>query len=123
MRVELPSGAWVELRDKLNVEDQRAVQNAVVIEITTDENGNTVQRIPGDHTMARRAALLSRIVTDWSFAAQGIPIPSQNVGGADMIDSAISDLDDMNKLDEEIRPLMEKANPGRRPNSRRPSAS
>jgi hypothetical protein len=111
----------VELRDKLNVEDQRAVQRAVEIEITTDGSGTTVQRIPGDHTMARRAALLARIITDWSYAAQGIPIPSQNVGGADMIDSAISDLDDMNELDEKIAPLMEKANPGRRPNSRRPS--
>ena len=109
MRVELPSGAWVELRDKLNVEDQRAVQNAVVIEITTDENGNTVQRIPGDHTMARRAALLSRIVTDWSFAAQGIPIPSQNAAGKDgvldLLGATLTD-DDYDKLVEAVHEIL-----------------
>jgi hypothetical protein len=120
-RIELPSGAWLQVRSRMTVEDQRAVQGAVDVEIHSDGQGNNVARLPGDHQAARRAALLHRIITAWSYAEQGIPVPSQNVAGVDAVDSVLNDLDDMNEVDDKIAPLMEKVNPTRRPNSRKPS--
>lgn len=120
-RIELPSGGWVQVRSRMTVEDQRAVQGAVDVEVHSDGQGNNVARLPGDHQMARRAALLHRIITGWSYAEQGIPVPSQNVAGPDTVESVLSDLDDMAAVDEAIAPLMEKVNPSRRPNSTRPS--
>jgi hypothetical protein len=120
-RIELPSGGWLQVRSRMTVEDQRAVQAAVDVEVHSDGEGNNVARLPGDHQARRRAALLHRIITAWSFAEQGIPVPSQNVAGVDTVDSVINDLDDMNAVDEAIQPLMEKVNPTRRPNSRKPS--
>lgn len=123
-RIELPSGAWLQVRTRMTVEDQRAVQGAVGVQIRTDGDGNSVAHLPGDHQMARRAALLHRIIVAWSYADQGIPVPSQNVAGVGTVDSVISDLDDMNEVDAKIAPLMEKVNPTRsRPNSMKPSAS
>lgn len=118
--ITLPSGAWIDVRSRMTVEDQRAVQGAVDVEIHTDGEGGNVARLPGDHAMARRAALLYRIITAWSWAEQGIPIPIQNVAGIPTVESVISDLDDMTEVDEKIAPLMEKVNPTRRPNSRKP---
>jgi hypothetical protein len=121
-RIELPSGAWLQVRSRMTVEDQRAVQGAVDVEIHTDGQGTNIARLPGDHQAARRAALLHRIITAWSYAEQGIPVPSQNVAGVATVDSVLNDLDDMNEVDEAIQPLMEKVNPTRsRPNSKRPS--
>ena len=121
MRIVLPSGAWLEVRDTMTVADQRAVQGAVDVEVRTDGEGNNVARLPGDHQARRRAALLYQIITAWSYTEQGIPVPSQNAAGVDAVDSVISDIKDMNEAEEQIQPLMELVNPTRRPNSRRPS--
>lgn len=121
--IPLPSGAWVEVRSIMNPKDQRAVQGAVGVEIHNDGQGASVARLPGDHQAARRAALLYRIITNWSWAEQGIPIPSQNIAGADVIEEGTFTLKDLNELDEKIAPLMEEVNPSRRPNSTRPSQS
>ena len=56
-------------------------------------------------------------------AEQGIPIPENNLAGPAAVESVIWDLDDMGEIDDKIAPLMEKVNPSRRPNSRRPSAA
>lgn len=121
--IPLPSGAWVQVRSNMSVTDQRAVQAAVDVEIRTDGEGNNVARLPGDHQARRRAALLYQIITGWSYAEQGIPIPSQNLAGIDAVDSVLSNIKDMNEIDEKIAPLMELVNPSRRPNSTRPSRS
>ena len=122
-RIELPSGAWIQVRSKMNAEDQQAVQAAVDVEIHSDGDGQSVARLPGDHQSRRRNALLYRIITNWSWAEQGIPIPSQNVAGVATVTSVISDIDDINEVEDKIAPLMEKVNPSRRPNSKRPSAA
>ncbi len=122
-RIDLPSGGWIQIRSKMTVEDQRAVQGAVDVEIRSDGDGNSVARLPGDHALARRTALLARIITNWSWAEQGIPIPENNLAGQGAVESVISDLDDWAEIDDKIAPLMEKVNPSRRPNSRRPSAA
>ena len=121
--IELPSGAWVEVRSTMTPKDQRAVQGAVGVEIHSDGQGASVARLPGDHQAARRAALLHRIITNGSWAEQGIPIPSQNIAGADVIEEGTFTLKDLNELDEKIAPLMEEVNPSRRPNSKQPSAA
>ena len=48
-RIDLPSGGWIQIRSKMRVEDQRAVQGAVDVEIRSDGDGNSVARLPGDH--------------------------------------------------------------------------
>lgn len=120
-RIELPSGGWLQVRSRMTVEDQRAVQGAIDVEISNDGEGKSVARLPGDHQMIRRAALLYRIITGWSYAEQGIPIPENNLAGVSAVESVLNDIDDMATVEEAIQPLMEKVNPSRRPNSRKPS--
>jgi hypothetical protein len=123
MRVPLPSGAWVDLADTVTTAVHRAVQAAVDVEIVSDGSGSSVAKLPGDHLQRREDALLLHMITGWSWAEQGIPIPSQNAAGVDTILATITNVDDSNALSDAIQPLMEKANPTRRPNSRRPSAN
>ena len=76
-RIDLPSGGWVQIRSKMTVEDQRAVQGAVDVEIRSDGDGNSVARLPGDHALARRTALLARIITGLVVAGAGHPDPGE----------------------------------------------
>ena len=103
-RIDLPSGAWVEYRDKLTTEDKWAVDGAY--DVTVNADGVAV--VPGNAGSLKMKAFLGRVITDWSFAAQGIPVPSQNIGGDDVIATAVSDLDDMNALEDAVAPLFEK---------------
>jgi hypothetical protein len=48
-----------------------------------DDGTGAVQDIPGANDDRQRAALWWHIITDWSFASSGIPIPSQNAAGKD----------------------------------------
>lgn len=100
-RTDLPSGAWVEYRDKLMAGDKFAVQNAVVF--TVDPSGE--QKAPAGVENTMRNALLGQIITSWSY--DGIPVPSMNASGADVIGSTM-DIDDYNKLAEEVAPLLAK---------------
>ena len=90
-RIELPvRRRGLRSGRQMTVEDQRAVQGAVDVEIHTDGQGTNIARLPGDHQAARRAALLHRIITAWSYAEQGIPVPSQNIAGVDAVDSVLN---------------------------------
>ena len=123
MRIDLPSGAWVEVRDNLNADDYYAVQGAVDVEVSSDGSGASVARLPGNHQLRRQDALLAEIITGWSYTEQGIPVPSQNAAGAAAIRSVIGGggkLDDYRELADAVEPLVEKVNPSRRPNSRKP---
>jgi hypothetical protein len=97
-RIELPSGNWVEYRDNLMAKDKFAVQDAVILTITS----NDVQEVTGAIQMRMRNALLRQVITGWSFA---LPIPSMN-GGADIGDTL--SLDDYNVLEEAVDPLLQK---------------
>jgi len=118
MRIDLPSGAWVDIRDKLTADDRFAVQDAIQIDLEVADNGQagTLRRISGGNVDKMRKALLGRVITGWSFAEQGMPIPSQNQAGAEIIGTL--DIDDYGILADAVQPLMDKANPnlGRRPN-------
>ncbi len=102
MRVDLPSGNWIELRDKLMAADRFAVQDSIVLTLT----GNDRQEIGAGIQNRMRNALLGQIITGWSF--DGYPIPSQNaLAGIDIIGSTL-DIDDYNFLAEKVQHLLDK---------------
>lgn len=119
-RIELPSGAWLDVRDDYKGTDRKKVRRAIKLSVTTDG----VQEMAGDVDDVMRDAMLTEITTDWSLAAQGIPIPS--VPGADgkprtdVIAESLSS-EDYGNLQEQAQPLLEKVLGRSRPNS--PSAN
>ena len=118
MRIDLPSGGWVEVREDLKAKDRFAVQQAVDLTYDTAEGKQTYTLNISDRM---RLALLGLIITDWSFAASGVPIPANNPGGTDIIGEAL-DLDDYDALEKGIEPLFAKVR-GRSavPNSGKPA--
>ena len=116
-RLELPSGAWVEFRDELKVKDRFAVQEVAKVDIR--EEGNSTSFLAMQNDM--RNALLSRIITAWSYP---VPVPSQNhFQAADVIIGDQMDLDDYAALEEAVQPLMDKiAGRGTTANPKKPSS-
>lgn len=102
-KVDLPSGAWVEIRTELLVRDRFIVQEAA--RATLDETGSSqVSYLAMQNDM--RNALLGRIITAWSYQ---VPVPAQNsFAAADVIIGDHMDLDDYAALEREVEPLMEK---------------
>ena len=74
MRIDLPSGAWVEVRDPETFKgsDRKKVRKSIRLSVTRDG----VQEMTGDIDDVMRDALLTQIITSWSLAEQGIPLPS-----------------------------------------------
>ena len=116
MKVELPSGETIELRDKLKAKDKFAVQSAVSL---TMNAGGTIanQQVSGNTMTLMETALMSRLIETWSLDAE---IPSKHacpecMGNsglwhqhvADFIGDTL-DLDDYNKLEEIVTPLLDK---------------
>ncbi len=107
-RTELPSGNWVEWKTDLMSGTRFAVKSAVVHEISGTPGGNeVVQRSDGANEDRQRLALWAEIITAWSWSEKGIPIPSQNVGGPEVIWTVL-DLDDFDKLAEDTQDLLDK---------------
>lgn len=100
-RLELPSGAWIDYRTDLKAADKMAVQDAVVLEYDDTDK----RKIRGGITNTMRNALLTRIITAWSF--EGIPVPSLNIARAETIGETM-DIDDYNALAEAVAPLLDK---------------
>lgn len=118
MKVELPSGAWVELRERLMANDKFTVQSAVKIELDTATGfQHTAVGLVND----MRNALLTLLIESWSFAP-GVPIPKDNHAGGRVIGEVL-DLDDYNALSEAVEPMLMKVVTGGAPNRSAPSAS
>jgi len=101
-RVELPSGAWVEYRDKLLAADRFAVQAVARVEL--GENSNSASFLEMNNDM--RNALLGRIIVAWSYDG---PTPKDDhFRAADMVIGETMDLDDYTALEKAVEPLMEK---------------
>lgn len=101
-RLELPSGGWVEYRDKLKAIDRFAVQEAVQVEIAP---GGGQKYSVGAMMNDMRNALLGRIITGWSFPE---PIPSQNhFAAADVVIGNAMDLEDYAALEDAIQPILD----------------
>lgn len=101
-RFELPSGAWVEYRDKLMSMDRFEVQDSVILEFRDGGNRASLGMVND-----QRNALLGRIITAWSFPD---PVPSQvrDIAAADVVIGKVMDLDDYNALAAEVQPLLDK---------------
>lgn len=114
-RTELPSTQpdgspnWVEWNDKWMSGVRFAVKSAVVFEMTVSSSGNAreaVQRSDAANDDRQRIALWEQVITAWSFADRGIPVPSQNAAGAQVVWSVL-DGPDFNALAEATQGLLD----------------
>lgn len=116
MRVELPSGNWVEVRDKLMAGDRFAVHDAVDFVITEGQQ----QRVSAGMLNQMRNALLTTVVTSWSFEGFMLPSQARELNGetydAGAFLGGILDLDDYNELAKAVEPLMQKVSLAASPN-------
>ena len=129
-RVELPSkqadgtANWVEYRDSVMASVRFDVKDAVKSVIRADGEGQGYQEVSGGNDDRQRAALWYHIITDWSFAATGIPVPSQNAAGKDgvldLIGATFTD-EDYDKLAEATQEILTRM--VRSPNRRKQSPS
>jgi len=110
MRVELPSGGWAEIREKLRPGDRFALQDAPTVVVT---DGKVVVR---DAAANGTRALLARLITAWSFPGNPAMILGASVDALD----EVMDLDDWDALEDAVAPLAGKAR-GRVPNPSEPS--
>ena len=114
MKVDLSNGGWAELRDNLKAKDKFAVQAAVTV--TLDARG-VGQQVSGNTMTLMTTALLARLLNSWSLDDQlpGAHSCPECMGNsalwhqhvADYIGDTL-DLDDYNKLEAIIAPLLEK---------------
>jgi len=109
MKVDLPSGAWVELREDLRAADRFAVQAVASVELGGKDGKEGAGRTRASFLEMQndmRNALLGRIITAWSYPD---PIPSQNqFAAADVVIGNAMDLDDYAALEKAVEPLMDK---------------
>ena len=110
MKIDLPSGGWVECRERLGPGDRFAIQDGPDVIV---EEGRTVVRNAASNSLR---GFLARIVTAWSFPGD----PAVILGSAKALDE-IFDIDDWDKLERDTQPLFEKARPPQVPNTRGPS--
>ncbi len=109
MRVEMPSGTWAELRDKLNAGDKFAVQSGYTVEWQEGK-----QFLPAGVANLMMRNLLGTIITSWGGPGlEGIPVPAQNFAGIGVLDQL--DIDDYEALSEKASPLLTRL-VGPRPN-------
>ena len=100
-KIDLPSGCWVEYRTELNGGDQFKVQGSFEVRVV-----DGVQVMPSNVQGHMRRALLAEIITGWGGPGlEGIPVPSQNMAGAAILDRL--SIKDTNVLNEAVRPLLE----------------
>ena len=100
---------WCEWRDSVMSAVRFDVRDSVKSVIKAGDDGQAVQEIGGANDDRQRAALWWHIITDWSFAATGIPIPSQNAAGKDgvldLIGATFTD-EDYDKLAEATQEIL-----------------
>jgi hypothetical protein len=113
LKVDLPSGGYIEFRDTLKAKDKFKVQDSLRFKVQDGKE----QEVSGGITNQMRNALLASLITAWSLDA---PLPSADLAAGT---AAIGDMDidDYNALQEAVEPLLEKVS--FRPNRETPSAS
>lgn len=100
-KIELPSGGWVEYRDRLMAGDKFAVQDAVSL-VFQDGGNKASLGLMND----QRNALLGRIILNWSFGQT--PDSVKDLMAADVVIGNAMDLDDYNALADAVQPLLDK---------------
>lgn len=98
----MPSGAWAELRDKLQAGDKFATQSGFTVEW---QDGKQLMPSGVSNTMMKN--MLAAIITAWGGPGRdGIPVPAQNMAGSGVLDTL--DIDDYDALSEAAEPLLRK---------------
>ena len=115
MKVDLPSGAWAEIRTDLRAKDRFAVQDVATVEVGEGRNRASLE-MQND----MRNALLGRIITAWSYP---VPIPENGLQAADVVIGDAMDLDDYGALEEAVEPLMDKIEGRKTADPKKPSDS
>jgi hypothetical protein len=106
-RTELPSGNWVEWDAKWMSGTRFHVKSAVKYELRADaDTGGMVQIADGANEDRQRLALWADRITAWSWSDKGIPIPSQNAGGPEILWTVL-DGPDFTALAEATQGLLE----------------
>lgn len=111
MKVELPGGDWVELRDadRLTGGDRRAYKAAIKFKVAT---GGDMQEISGDVQERQRNAVLRRLIVAWAVRnpANGQMFPIPIAQDPDDPNPVLDDipLEIYDKLIEAIRPHMDR---------------
>lgn len=108
-RTELPSGNWIDWSDKWMSGVRFHVKAAVEFRTVVTTNGNAreaVQVSDAANDDRQRLALWAQQITGWSFADNGIPVPSQNAGGPEIIWTVL-DGPDFNVLAEATQGLLD----------------
>src|SRR5437773_513402 len=82
MRVDLPDGQWVELRDRATHRETKAFVRGLM---EASENAAS----PFDKGLAIKDATAAWMVVGWSFEA---PLPSENAEALDDLDSVMADV-------------------------------
>ncbi len=116
-RIELPSGAWVDVRDKLRPADRWAVRDAP--EVSTGEDGRV---IVANALSATWKAFYTRLITAWSFQypdGRPVPLPAADPS---VLDDYPDDEDDAAALEDALQPRLDRLR-GRRPNPSRTSGT
>jgi len=106
MRITLPSGAWVDVKDNMVPADRFAVQDSVE---TVIEDGRAVIR---GAASSQWKAFLSRVVVAWSY--DGVPIPSHDLA---VLDAYPDTEDDADALEDALQDRYERVT-RRRPTAR-----
>jgi hypothetical protein len=90
MRVDLPSGVWVDVAEAYTGKTRKRVLH----EMTRRGDGARLSRADAEAAAARMVdAFLVDGITGWSLAGQGVPVPSRNAGGAAVIRRHLDDGD------------------------------
>jgi hypothetical protein len=108
-RTDLPSGNWVEWSSKWMSGVRFHVKAAVEFRSEVTISGNdrkAVQVSDAANDDRQRLALWGQQITAWSFADQGIPVPSQNVAGPEVIWTVL-DGPDFSKLADATQDLLD----------------
>lgn len=100
-KVELPSGGWVEYREKLMAGDKFAVQDAIFVETKDGANKTSLGSLNDI-----RNALLGRVITNWSYGQT--PDQLKTLQAADVVIGNAMDIDDYDVLAEAVQPLVDK---------------
>lgn len=115
MKIDLPSGNWIEIRDSLKAKDKFSVQNAIASSMDVTSAGTG--KVPGNVMSLMESALLARIIQSWSFTD---PLPGAHTcqectGNTALWHEHVSDyigelldLDDYNILEQVTSPLLAK---------------
>lgn len=106
-RTELPSGNYVEWNDKWMSGVRFHVKAAVEYRTRVDtDSREAVQVSDGANDDRQRLALWAQQITAWSWADTGIPVPSQNAGGPEIIWTVL-DGPDFSALADATQPLLD----------------